>query len=83
MALVDDLLKGYGPTLLIGAGVALVVPVLLPVLGAVVRPLIKGAVKGGLLLADTAKTFVAEAGEQVCDLVAEAKAEYYSKTPLK
>jgi hypothetical protein len=55
------------------------VPVLLPAAGYVVRPLIKGAVKAGLTVKDTAVGFVTEAGEQMSDLVAEAKAEHYAK----
>jgi hypothetical protein len=79
MALWDDMFKGFGPSLLIGVGIALVAPVLLPAVASLVRPLAKGVVKGGLTLADKAKEFAAEAGEQVSDLVAEAKAEHYSK----
>jgi len=54
MALFDDLLVGWGPTVLIGAGVALAAPILLPAV----------------------KEVVAEGGEQLSDLVAEARAEY-------
>jgi hypothetical protein len=61
-------------------GVALLAPVLLPLVGTVVRPVAKGVVKGGLMVKDTVVGFVAEAGEQVSDLVAEAKAEHYGKT---
>jgi hypothetical protein len=45
----------------------------------VLRPLVKGVVKTGLTVKDMAVGFVAEAGEQVSDLVAEAKAEHYAK----
>jgi len=76
MALFDDLLVGWGPTVLIGAGVALAAPILLPAVGAVVRPVAKGFIKGCLYLADTVKEVVAEGGEQLSDLVAEARAEY-------
>jgi hypothetical protein len=53
--------------------------VILPAVGYVVRPLIKGAVKAGLTLKDMTVSFVEETGEQVSDLVAEAKAEHYAK----
>ena len=76
MALFDELLAGWGPTVLIGAGVALAAPILLPTVGAVVRPVAKGFIKGCLYLVDTVKEVVAEGGEQLSDLVAEARAEY-------
>jgi ethanolamine transporter EutH len=78
MALFDDLLSGWGSTVLIGVGVAIAAPVLLPVVGAVVRPVVKNLVKGGLFVADSLKELAADGAEQVSDLVAEAKAEYYT-----
>lgn len=77
MLQLGNLWKGYMPSVLVGVGVALVAPVLLPAVAAVVRPVAKAAIKGGLALADTIKEFAAEAGEQVSDLVAESKAEHY------
>jgi hypothetical protein len=84
MALLDDVLSGWGSTVLIGIGVAIAAPVVLPVVGAVVRPVAKGAVKGGLFVVDSLKELVSDGAEQVGDLVAEAKAEYYagSSTPV-
>ena len=58
---------------------ALLAPVLLPAAGYVLRPLFKGVVKAGLTVKDMAVGFVEETGEQVSDLVAEAKAEHYAK----
>jgi Flp pilus assembly protein protease CpaA len=72
-----DLFKLTVPNILVGVGVALVVPVLLPAAGAILRPLAKGVIKGGLTLYDTAVGLVAETGEQLSDLYAEAKAEHY------
>ena len=40
------------------------------------RPLAKGLIKGYLAVADRMKEVMAEAGEQLSDLVAEARAEY-------
>jgi hypothetical protein len=80
MAFYDDLLKGYGPSLAVGIGVALVAPVILPAVASIFRPLVKGAVRGGLTLADSIKEFTASTGEQMSDLYAEAKAEHYGKT---
>lgn len=75
MALMDDGLKGAVPSILVVLGVAMAAPIVLPAVAAVSRPLAKTLIKGYLVLADTIKEFAAEAGEQVCDLVAEVKAE--------
>jgi len=80
MAFYKDLLKGYGPSLAVGIGVALVAPVILPAVATIFRPLVKGVVRGGLTLADSVKEFTAFAGEEISDLYAEAKAEHYGKT---
>ena len=79
MAWYDNVVKFSWPNVLVAVGVVVLAPVLLPVVGCVVRPLRKGAVKAGLTVKDTAAGFVTEAGEQVSDLVAEAKAEHYAK----
>jgi len=63
---------------LIGVGVALAAPVLLPAVGAVVRPVAKGLIKGGLFVVDSTKELLAEGQERLSDLVAEARAEYYA-----
>lgn len=76
MALLDDTLSGWGGSILIGVGVALAAPILLPAVGAVIRPVAKGVIKGGLFVIDSLKELVAEGSEQLSDLVAEAKAEY-------
>ena len=75
MALFDDLLKGGVPGMLLGVGVALVAPVLLPAAATGARPLAKALIRGGLAVADTVREAVAEAGEQLSDLVAEVQAE--------
>ncbi len=72
-----DLFKLTVPNIVVGVGVALVMPLLLPVAGAVLRPLAKGVIKGGLTLYDAAAGLVVETGEQLSDLYAEAKAEHY------
>jgi len=78
MALLDDLLKGGVSGVLLGVGVALAAPILLPAAATGARPLAKAVIKGYLALADTVKEVVAEAGEQLSDLVAEAQAEHAS-----
>ena len=70
-----DLFKGSLANILVVAGVALVAPVVLPVVVSMARPIVKGVIKGSMALADKAQELVAETGEQISDLMAEAKAE--------
>ena len=79
MAWYDNVVKFSWPNALVAVGVVVLAPVLLPVVGVVLRPVVKGAIKAGLTFKDMAAGFVTEAGEQVSDLVAEAKAEHYAK----
>ncbi len=76
MALLDDVFSGWGTTVLIGVGVALAAPVLLPAAGAVIRPVAKELIKGGLFVMDSMRELLAEGQEQLSDLAAEARAEY-------
>jgi hypothetical protein len=80
MALFDDMLKGGLPGVLLGVGVALAAPVILPAAAAGARPLAKALIKGGILVAATVREVVAEAGEQLSDLVAEVQEEGASVT---
>jgi len=75
MAVLKDMSKGWIPGIMVGVGVTLAAPVILPALGAALRPLAKSAIKGGIALGDRIKEVTAEAREQFCDLVAEVKAE--------
>lgn len=75
MAIFEDMLKGSWGAALVGVGVALVAPTVLPAVGAALRPVAKSAIKGGMLLYDSAKEAIAEASEQVNDMVAEVQAE--------
>lgn len=76
MALFDDILKGNIVTgLAIGIGAAVLAPVMLPVLAGVAKPLAKAAIKGGFMLYEKGKEAVAEIGEMVEDVIAEAKSE--------
>ena len=74
MAIFEDMTKGPVP-LLLGLGVAMAAPSVIPTLASGLRPLAKALVKGGLTLYDAAREGVAEAGEQLNDLVAETRAE--------
>jgi hypothetical protein len=62
------------PGLIIGAG-AILLGKLFPELGGYVRPAIKGAVRAGFSMTQKAREVMAEANEQVQDLVAEVKHE--------
>ena len=75
MALMEDLTKGAGGSVLLGLGIAIAAPVLLPALATGLRPLVKAVVKGGVVVYDSLKETVAEAGEQLSDIVAEARSE--------
>ncbi len=75
MAVLEDLMKGSLSGVLVGIGVAIVAPTVFPALASGLRPLAKAVVKGGVLVYDAVKETVAEAGEQINDLVAEARTE--------
>ena len=79
MALLDDALGGtlggWGGGLLVGLGAALIAPAILPVTAGALRPAAKTLVKGVLVMADGVKGVLADATEQVSDLVAEVREE--------
>lgn len=75
MALFENGLRGFMPNLLMGVGIAIAAPLLLPATAAGLRPLAKTLIRGGLYVADSAKEVLAEASEQFSDLVAEVRAE--------
>lgn len=74
MAILEDLTKGPVPVL-VGLGLVVAAPTVIPALASGLRPLAKILVKGGLTLFDVVKESVAEAGEQINDLVEETRAE--------
>lgn len=61
--------------LVAGIGALILAPVLVPALAKVGKPLAKAAIKRGILLYERSKGVLAEAGETLEDLVAEAQAE--------
>ena len=76
MALFEDFpLGSVTSTTLIGLGLVVAAPVLVPMVGAVVRPVVRLAIQGGIAAYDAAATFVTTAGEDMNRLVAEAVAE--------
>jgi hypothetical protein len=78
MALFEDanLFGGsWMSNVLIGVGVALVAPIIVPALAGGLRPLAKTVVKGGMMAYNKGMEIIAEANEQVSDLVAEVRSE--------
>jgi hypothetical protein len=79
MALFDNIVEGFGsswvPSVLVGVGVALIAPVVVPALAAGMRPLAKAVIKGGIMVYDKGAEALAEAGEQLSDLMAEVRSE--------
>jgi hypothetical protein len=72
MAIFGDLIKNdLAKGIAIGLGVAAAGVLLAPAL----RPVTRGALKSGILLVEKGREFMAEASEQLEDLVAEVRAE--------
>jgi len=68
----EEIAEGLGVP---GIAAIVLLPVLVPVAGKVVKPLTKAAIKGGIVLYEKGKGVVAEVGESLEDIIAEAKAE--------
>ena len=66
-------------TIAIGLGAAILAPTLLPL----VKPLAKAAIKSGVTLYEKTKGAIAETGEVLGDIVAEAKAEVAAEQAQK
>ncbi|MDC4206547.1 MAG: DUF5132 domain-containing protein [Candidatus Manganitrophus sp.] len=76
MPLFENGFKGNILTgLAIGIGATILAPIVVPVVAAIAKPLAKAAIKGGVLFYEKGRETVAEVGEVVEDLVAEAKME--------
>jgi hypothetical protein len=79
MALWEGITEAFGeslvPNLLVGAAAVVLAPIMVPAVMAGLRPVVKTAIKGGIYVFDKAQDIVAEAGEQLSDLVAESRAE--------
>jgi hypothetical protein len=73
---VQDMFKGNIVTVLgIGLVAAVLVPIALPVVARAAKPLAKALVKSGIIIYEKGREAVAELGEVMEDVVAEAKAE--------
>ena len=72
-----NILKGGNviPVLAIGAGAALLAPVVFGVVGGILRPVAKAMIKGSIVAYDKIRESGAEAMETLEDLTAEVKAE--------
>ncbi len=76
MAIVENFLKGEtGKGVAIGIGVAILAPVAIAVLSGAARPVARAALKSGILFYEKGREKVAEFGEAMEDLAAEARAE--------
>ncbi|WP_026732356.1 DUF5132 domain-containing protein [Fischerella sp. PCC 9605] len=69
---VGDVAENLGVTGILGV---VLLPVFLPVIAGVAKPIVKTAVKGGILFYEKSKGAIAEVGESWEDIVAEARAE--------
>jgi hypothetical protein len=58
-----------------GIAAIILLPVFIPAVTGVGKPLAKATIKGGILLYEKSKGVIAEVGESLEDLIAEAKAE--------
>ena len=68
----EEIVEGLGVP---GIAAIVLMPILVPVAGKYVKPLAKAAVKGGIVLYEKGKGVIAEVGETLEDIIAEAKAE--------
>jgi hypothetical protein len=72
---IGERLEGKG-WLGVGIGALILAPMVIPAVARGLRPVAKEAIKGYLVLSDRAREMLAEGGEQIQDLVAEARSEY-------
>ena len=73
---VQDIFKGNILAVLgIGIVAAVLIPIALPVVARAAKPLAKAMVKSGIIVYEKGREAVAELGEVMEDVVAEAKAE--------
>lgn len=76
MALLENGIKGNILTgLAIGIGATILAPAVIPVVAGIAKPLLKAAIKSGVVLYEKGKETFAETKEIFEDLVAEAKSE--------
>ena len=72
----EDLFEDVGtPGIVAGIGALVLAPIVIPAIAKIGKPIAKAAIKGGITLYEKSIGAVAEAGEVLEDLVAEARAE--------
>lgn len=81
MAIENFFKSGTGKGIAIGIGVAILAPLVLPTVARAARPLAKAAIKSGFLLFEKGRETMAELGEAMEDIVAEAHAEIQASQP--
>ena len=74
MALFDNGLK-IGTPVLLGIGILILAPTIIPIIGTVVKPLAKATIKTGLSIVQKGRELVSEAAEAFEDITAEVKTE--------
>jgi hypothetical protein len=76
MAGIDDLFKnGLGGGLAVAVGVAVLGPIIMPTLARGLKPVVKGAIKGGIVAYGWGRESLAEMREYMEDTYTEAQAE--------
>ena len=68
----DEVVENLGIS---GLAAIVLLPVIVPVAGQVAKPIAKAAIKGGIVLYQQGKGVIAEVGETLEDIIAEAKSE--------
>jgi hypothetical protein len=75
MALLEDLTLGsVASSTLLGLGLLVAAPLVLPVVGAVVRLVVRLAVQGGVVAYDATAALVTTAGEELNQMVTDVRA---------
>ncbi len=69
---IEDFVEDLG---IPGIAAVVLLPAFIPVVAGVSKPIAKAAIKGGIILYEKGKGAIAEVGESLEDLMAEAKAE--------
>jgi hypothetical protein len=82
MALFDNGFK-LGGSIAVGAGVMILAPIVVPIVASALRPVVKAAIKGGMIAYGKMKETAAETAETIEDLAAEAKSELGASSAAK
>ncbi len=69
-----------GRTIALGIGAVVLAPIVIPVIAKASKPLVKATIKNSLGLYKKGRSAIAEAGEVLQDIIAEANAELKAET---